>query len=414
MAKMSGTSPRILFTVVVPFGVGYYISYLFRTVNVVISGSMAEDLKLTAADLGLLTSIYFIIFAVFQTPLGILLDRYGPRRTQVFLLLFAILGSTLFAYSENFLVLSIARGLIGLGVSGCLMAALKANSSWFAAERLPLINGITVAFGSFGALSATVPVEWLFQLFGWRPIFTLLAIFTMMLLLVTWLIVPEEGDERGNNLFSLREQFGELALVYRSPFFWRVSVITLFHNAAFLSYQSLWMGPWLRDVGGFEPPEIAKTLLIFNLGMFIGVICIGAIASKLQSLNIRPIFVLGVGVSASILIQIFFVCELIQYKDWLCFFFGFFGSANLLVYSVLTQDFPKKLTGRVNTASNMLSFVGAFIVQWGIGLVINQWPVRANGNYDPAGHQVAFSLVVFFEICAFIFFVWPRTNGSKG
>ena len=411
---MSGTSPRILFTVVVPFGVGYYISYLFRTVNVVISGSMAEDLKLTAADLGLLTSIYFIIFAVFQTPLGILLDRYGPRRTQVFLLLFAILGSTLFAYSENFLVLSIARGLIGLGVSGCLMAALKANSSWFAAERLPLINGITVAFGSFGALSATVPVEWLFQLFGWRPIFTLLAIFTMMLLLVTWLIVPEEGDERGNNLFSLREQFGELSLVYRSPFFWRVSVITLFHNAAFLSYQSLWMGPWLRDVGGFEPPEIAKTLLLFNLGMFIGVICIGAIASKLQSLNIRPIFVLGVGVSASILIQIFFVCELIQYKDWLCFFFGFFGSANLLVYSVLTQDFPKKLTGRVNTASNMLSFVGAFIVQWGIGLVINQWPVRANGNYDPAGHQVAFSLVVFFEICAFIFFVWPRTNRSKG
>ena len=99
---MSTASSRILLTVVVPFGVGYYVSYLFRTVNVVISGAMAEDLALTAADLGLLTSIYFIIFAVFQTPLGILLDRYGPRRTQVFLLLFAILGSLLFAYSENF------------------------------------------------------------------------------------------------------------------------------------------------------------------------------------------------------------------------------------------------------------------------------------------------------------------------
>ena len=411
---MSKASSRILLTVVVPFGVGYYVSYLFRTVNVVISGAMAEDLALTAADLGLLTSIYFIIFAVFQTPLGILLDRYGPRRTQIFLLLFAILGSVLFAYSENFLVLSIARGLIGLGVSGCLMAALKANSSWFAAERLPLINGITVAFGSFGALSATVPVDWLFQLLGWRPIFTILAIFTMMLLVVTWLIVPEEEDVKERNLSSVREQFGELALVYRSPFFWRVSVITLVHNATFLSYQSLWMGPWLRDVGGFAPPEIANTMLLFNLGMFLGVICIGAIASKLQSLSIRPIFVLGVGVSASILTQICFVYELIQFKDWLCFFFGFFGSANLLVYSVLTQDFPKKLTGRVNTASNMLSFVGAFIVQWGIGLVINRWPVRVNGNYDPAGHQLAFSLLVFFEICALIYFVWPRKNRSGG
>ena len=179
---MSTASSRILLTVVVPFGVGYYVSYLFRTVNVVISGdgrrSCAHSRRSWPTHQHL-----FIIFAVFQTPLGILLDRYGSRRTQIFLLLFAILGSVLFAHSENFLVLSIARGLIGLGVSGCLMAALKANSSWFAAERLPPINGITVAFGSFGALSATVPVEWLFQLLGWRPIFTILAVFTMMLLL---------------------------------------------------------------------------------------------------------------------------------------------------------------------------------------------------------------------------------------
>ena len=91
---MSGTSPsRVFLTVVVPFGLGYYISYLYRTVNIVISGPMAEDLSLSPSELGLLTSVYFIVFAAFQTPLGIILDRFGPRLTQVYLLLIAVFGS---------------------------------------------------------------------------------------------------------------------------------------------------------------------------------------------------------------------------------------------------------------------------------------------------------------------------------
>ena len=135
--------------------------------------------------------------------------------------------------------------------------------------------------------------------------------------------------------------------------------------------------------------------------MFIRVICIGAIASKLQSFNINQ-FLCLLG-SASILIRsVSFVSSFnlkIGYVSSLDFWV-----TNLLVYSVLTQDFPKKLTKR-NTASNMLSFV-AFIVQWGIGLVINQWPV-VNGNYDPAT-SISFVLLVFFEICALIYFVWEK------
>jgi len=406
---MKEISPaRIFLTVVLPFGVGYYISYLYRTVNVVISGPMAQDLALTAAELGLLTSLYFIVFASFQTPLGILLDRYGPRRTQIYLLIFAVIGSGLFSISDNFVVLAIARGLIGLGVSGCLMAALKANATWFSAERLPLVNGVTVAFGSFGALSATVPVEYMFEAWGWRMIFALLAVVTAVLLVATWLVVPEQKRQAESAGPSLSEQFRDLGLVYRSSFFWRVSVVTFVHNAAFLSYQSLWMGPWLRDVGGFAASYVAGTMLWFNIGMFIGVLVIGVLADRLQRFNIKPIVVVGVGIFASISVQACFVLELAEFARVLCFLFGFCGSSTLVVYSVLTQNFPKRLTGRVNTAQNMLTFIGAFAAQWGIGVIINQWPATAAGGYDPAGHHAAFLTMLALEAAAFIFFLWPR------
>jgi len=406
---MSGTSPsRVFLTVVGPFGLGYYISYLYRTVNIVISGPMAEDLSLSPSELGLLTSVYFIVFAAFQTPLGIILDRFGPRLTQVYLLLIAVFGSVLFASSQDFVTLLIARGLIGLGVSGCLMAAIKANATWFPAERLPLINGVTVAFGSFGALSATVPVEWLFQSLGWRPIFYLLGIASLILVIVTWWFVPHKKAVDQHNVVGWKEQIKQLALVYGNPFFWRVSVVTFVHNAAFLAYQTLWMGPWLRDVGGLEPGPVAFTLLLFNIGMFVGVLSIGALAERLQSLGVKPEVVLGLGIFGSICVQLFFVFEFRPGIDILCFLFGYLGSASLLCYSVLTQNFPKHLTGRVNTAMNMLTFIGAFVAQWGIGMIINQWGVAANGNYDPQGHQVAFGLIVGCEIFAFLFFVFPR------
>lgn len=402
---------RVVLTVLIPFGVGYYISYLYRTVNVVIAKPMAADLALSAAELGLLTSVYFIVFASFQTPLGILLDRHGPRRTQIFLLMFAVAGSVLFAISENVLVLALARGLIGLGVSGCLMAALKANATWFPSERLPLVNGCTVAFGSFGALSATVPVEWLFDLHGWRMIFFILAGLSAILVIVTWLLVPERKPPTVSGpAITIGQQFRELGLVYQNSFFWRVSIVTFVHNAAFLSYQSLWMGPWLRDVAGMPTSSMATTMLWFNIGMFAGVLLIGAMADWLQRFGIKPVIVVGIGILASLLVQGMFALEFTSFATVLCFLFGFCGSSTLLVYTVLSQNFPARLTGRVNTAQNMLTFIGAFAAQWGIGVIINQWPALEGGAYHPDAHQMAFIVMIALQVAAFVYFLWPRRH----
>src|SRR5687767_10566457 len=109
--------------VVLPFLAGYYISYIFRAVNAVLGPTLAAEFGLTATGLGLLTGIYFFSFGLFQVPLGVLLDRFGPRRVNGSLLLLATAGALLFSFSSNFNTLLFSRALIGLGVSACLMAS---------------------------------------------------------------------------------------------------------------------------------------------------------------------------------------------------------------------------------------------------------------------------------------------------
>jgi predicted MFS family arabinose efflux permease len=411
------STKRIILTVLAPFGLGYYLSYLYRTVNLVISPHLATDLALNPTNLGLLTAVYFIAFAAFQTPLGVLLDQYGPRRVQSVLLIIAAAGSALFAFADDFVILAIGRGLIGFGVSGCLMGALKANVLWFPRERLSLFNGLTVAFGAFGALSATVPVEILFNQMGWRTIFSILSGMTILVAVLTYFAVPERvapqlSARRG--AAALTEQLRGLSGVYRNSFFWRISLVTFIHNGVYLAYQSLWMGPWLRDVGGLSGPAIADTLLWFNTGMFAGVIGIGVLADRLQQFGIKPIVMVGVGIFGSIMVQLLLALEAASFALPLSIAFGFFGSSTLLVYSVFGQHFAAETIGRVNTAQNMLTFIAAFAVQWGVGAIIGLWPVLADGRYDPAGHQAALLMMVGLETIAFVWFLWPRRETVSG
>ena len=173
MEKPEGSrSARVLILIVLlPFGIGYYFSYLFRTVNAIIAPQLVAEIELSPSDLGLMTSAYFIAFATTQVPLGIVLDKYGARKVQAALIMLAAAGAALFAIGEDALTLVIARALIGIGVSGCLMAALKANVQWFPREKIPLVNGVIFAFGTFGALSTTVPLEMLVRIVDWRDIF---------------------------------------------------------------------------------------------------------------------------------------------------------------------------------------------------------------------------------------------------
>ena len=275
-----------LLRVFVPFALGYFLSYLLRVVNAVIAPDLVGDLGLTAADLGLLTSAYFLTFAAVQLPLGIVLDRFGPRRTEAALLTFAALGAFVFAAAETPAVLILGRALIGLGVSACLMAAFKAFVMWFPGPRIPLVNGCQMAVGGLGALTGTVPVEAALQVTDWRGVFVFLGALTLAAAAAIFVVVPERKSDYAPA--PLRDQMGGVVKVFTSPVFWRIAPLTVAAQAAFLAIQSLWSGPWLRDVAGLGRADVANHLLLIAMAMIAGFLLMGLIAERLGRLASSP------------------------------------------------------------------------------------------------------------------------------
>ncbi|MCP4283690.1 MAG: MFS transporter [Gammaproteobacteria bacterium] len=400
---------QIALRVLLPFAAGYFLSYLFRTINAVLSPDLVAELDLAADDLGLLTAAYFITFGAAQLPLGLLLDRYGPRRVEASLLCIAALGALIFALGESRLQLIVGRGLIGLGVSACLMAAFKAFTQWFEPGRLPLINGIIMAAGGLGALVATAPVQAALTITDWRGIFLLLAGLTLIGAFTVFKAVPDALSQSATE--SLSSQLQGIRTVFSDAFFWKVAPLAMLSQASFISIQSLWSGPWLRDVAGLNRTESADTLLLIACAMTLGFLSIGFLAERLARIGIPPARVSAAGMSIFILIQAVIV---IQPADgwytavWVLF--GFFGTSGIIQYASLSQHFPRHLAGRVNTAINLMVFITAFCMQWASGVIIELWPQTAASGYSAQSYQAAFGLLLSMQLIALAWFLYPNTG----
>lgn len=393
-----------LLTVLVPFGFGYYFSYLFRTVNAVISPQLSAEFALGAGDLGLLTSIYFFAFALTQIPLGIALDRYGPRRVQAALMVVAAAGAVVFAVGTDFTMVAIGRGLIGAGVSGALMAAVQANSLWWPRDRLPLVNGLMTMFGGSGAITATAPLEALLGFVGWREVFWGIAALTVACALLIYLVVPERHAEAGPRP-SAEERRRLFRAVIRDGFFWRLTLMFVSVHAAFQSYQTLWAAPWLRDVAGFDRVAVANHLLLIQVGFFAGGVAAGMIADRLRLKGIAPLTVFIGILAVFFVVQAFVAAGAAGFAALLWLAWGLVGAATLLCFSIFPQLYPPAITGRVITLVNLMMFVFSFAFQWGVGVVIDQWAVLPGGRFDPEAHGAAMLILMAIEAFFFVVFL---------
>ncbi len=386
----------------IPFACGYFISYLFRTINAVISPKLTQELGLDATSLGLLTSAYFLAFALFQFPLGVLLDRYGPRRVQSGLLVIAASGSLIFGLSHSLTGLLIGRALIGLGVSGCLMAAFKAFTQWFPVHKLPAMNGYVLAAGGLGALSATIPVEAALRITDWHTLFIILGAMTLGTAALVFFVYPEREMTHGHA--TIGEQLRGAAGIFASGKFWRIAPLAIFIQATFMSIQGLWAAPYLRDVAKLSQPDIAQYLFAMACAMVAGQFLSGTVATALAKRGFAPskLFALNaivIIVVWSALAMQWFPRSLIA---WMVV--GFCGSASSISYSILTPAFASSLSGRVSTAINLVVFVTAFIMQWAMGAVINLWPATAHG-YATQGYQAAFVTCLILQVLSLVWYL---------
>ncbi len=372
--------------VVLPFLAGYYVSYIFRAVNAVLGPGLAAEFGLSAAQLGLLTGVYFFSFGLFQIPLGVLLDRFGPRRVNGTLLLLAAAGAVVFSISQSFESLVMGRALIGLGVSACLMASMQAFVLWFPAERTATMIALAYSMGGLGAITASVPLELALRYFDWRQIFQALAVVTLGLSAAFALWVPEhEGARRAA---GVREQLAGLARIARDGAFWRLAVAIGANQCAMLSLFTLWITTWLRDVAGFDRAAAAAALAWVSLALIAGYFFFGRLADALARRGRSQLPLFAGGVAAALVFLGLLVIGTTTGTVLLWAAFVFCSTGATLAHSIATRRYPREMAGRVNTALNTFTFVGVFLGQWGSGAILNLWPPTAAG-YDPRGYFYA-------------------------
>lgn len=399
----------VLSRVLLPFAIAHFASYFFRTVNAVIYPDLARELELAADSIGLLTGAYFFAFAAAQLPVGVALDRFGPRKVQIPMLAIATLGAALFANAHSLTELIVARGLIGFGVAGSLMAAIKASSLWLPQDRLPLATAVLLSVGGMGAMASTAPMHSLLQHVDWRTSFLLLGACTFVVSLLILFIVPEHPDRQKARFLEMASAVKQL---YSSWLFWRLALYSIFAHGTYMAVQGLWMGPWLRDVAHLDRTEAASVLLAGTVAMVTGSLSFGWITDSLRKFNIKPIFVCGAGIWFFAIFQ----CLMIwgdSYSPYLVAIgFSFFGTATTMNYAIVAQSVPAHLTGRVSTSFNLLVFLLAFVIQWGLGSVLNQW-APVDGSYPKEAYQYAFAVVLALQLPGLVLWLtfkpWQRS-----
>lgn len=365
------TLGRIAATVLLPFGCGYFLSYLFRAVNAVVEQDLVADIGLTTEGLGLLTAAYLIAFAAAQPLLGVLLDRYGPRRVQTALMLIAATGAALFGAAANEGLLVLARAMIGLGCAGGLMASFKAVALFAPQGRIPLLNSWVMAFGGVGVLVATKPAYLAADLLGWRGLFFALAGVTALAAAFLFTAAPRRGEH--GRFEGMGAAFSGLARIYRSWEFWRLAPFVMTTGGAHIALQTLWAAPWLADVAGMDRSEATDVLTGMAVAFLVGILGAGAASDAARRFGKGPTFVMFIALSIFLVVEALIVAGLVELSWALWLIFALTGQLGVLAYAHFADYFGAALAGRSNTALNLLLFGTAAAMQFGVGAALERW-----------------------------------------
>jgi MFS family permease len=387
------------------FACGYFISALLRAITATLSPLLTSEFNLTAGNLGLLAGGYFLGFASMQIPLGYLLDKHGPKKIVSSFLLIAIIGTIAFALAQSFAGLLISRILIGVGVSACLMGPLTGYRIWFADEYQQRANAWMLMVLSMGFVFSTLPVQILLPIIGWRWIFGGTALLIFIVIALTVLFIPSWKNEANNNH---EKNFGSLSDVWKNKFFRSTIPLGLFNYGGLVAIQTLWAGPWMVRVAGYTPLESATGLFWINTTMLVAFFVFGYILPKITKLGLKSMQLMKFGLPISYLSLLVII---ISGENAGAIHFTIYILTSIVL--TLTQpavalSFPTSLAGKSLTSFNLLIFVGTFIMQWGIGLVIDLSQFLGKGEIQ--SFQISFLVYLVICVISYLYFILNNKN----
>jgi len=393
------------------FAAVYFFSALVRAVTATLAPVFSTELGLAAGQLGLLAGAYFLGFALMQLPLGSALDRFGPRRVLLAFVSVAVLGCAAFAVARHLADLLLARLLIGVGVSACLMAPLTCFRHHLAPAAQLQANSWMLMTGAFGMLASTLPVQWLLPHFGWRGLFVAVAVCMALAMLgVAWR-VPRDAAPAPTQAGAGQPASPGYRAVFAHPAFRRVAPLGFFAYGGMVAMQTLWIGPWLTQVAGHSADQAARGLFIVNLAMLAVFFAWGLAMPRLTRAGLAGDRLIARTWPLCIGLLLWIVWRGPQAGAAWWALWCVCTSVVSLAQPALAQQFPAALAGRALSAFNLVIFAGVFVLQWGIGLGIDA--LRATGLASAQAHRVVFAAFALACALSFLWLHWCLWRGGR-
>ena len=398
------------YRVFLSFACAYFVSYAFRSINAVIAPELISDLHLSNTQLGFLSAAYFFGFGATQIPVGLGLDRFGPRLTEMTLMMFAIVGALIFSWADDFTSLVIGRVLIGVGVSACLMSAFSGFRYWFPIDRQGQLASGMLIFGTSGALVTSWPVHAVLPYLGWRGVFIGMAVLTCLAIIGLYVGLPVKTKaSKSSALIDTKESgttnFSWISYkpILTNAFFWRMFPIGAFCYGGFIAIQTLWLGPWLTSVMEYSSDSTSQILFWFNAVLLLAYVLNTFLLPQLSKRGITTLRYLTWMIAAALVFQ---VCAFYLRSSWVWvwwFLFAIACASYVLAQSLVVTYFPKSFSGRVSTTYNLALFMGAFLVQWGIGYLID---IGINAGWSRASaFDLALGIYLVVQALGYIWFL---------
>jgi len=393
----------------------FILSMFYRVSNAVIAPNLIQDLGLNAETLGILGGAFFYSFALFQIPMGPLLDRIGPRIIIASFSFTGALGAFLFAFGTSFTAALLGRVLIGVGMSSVLMGSFKVFVLRFSPDRFATLVGILLSIGTLGNILAASPLAYLTSTVGWRMTFIFAGMITTLLaFLIYWVLKGENNTEDHRSpskpavgvLSSMRLILGSLA-------FWQIGVVAFFRYGTFVALQGLWLGPYLIGTKGYSPLQTGNLLIFLAMGIIVG----GPISGRLSDQIFRSrkgVALLGLSLYALSLFPLLGMVNIGSpyFYGFLFFLMGLFCSFGMVIYSHAKELFPVSISGTIMTLVNFFTMAGGAVLMPLIGRVVESFP-KTNHAYPAEAYHLAFLICFLGMTASVIFYAFSKREKTQ-
>ncbi len=368
------------------------MSQFLRTSIGVIAPDLAREVGLSAAGIGLLASAFFMSFAAAQVPLGVAIDRFGPRLVLAISSAVAVIGTLVFATAASAELLLLGRILTGIGCSSFFIAPLTIYSRWFAPERFSTVVGIQLGVSSIGTLAATAPLAFAAAAFGWRASYLAAAVITALIGFMVFVIARDypPGTVPPVRHESLAESLRGLAVVARTPSVPRLFAMHFSGYSILVTVLGLWGGPYLAHVYGYDLERRGELLFVLAVASLLGSFAWGPM-DRLFSSYKRPV-IAGAVVTMLLLVWLAYVGR--PGVGTLTVWFVAFGISTAFTPLLTAHGrslFPPEYVGRGLTLLNLGTMSGVFVVQFATGLVVDLFPAK-DGVYPLDAYRAAFAV----------------------